>query len=93
MSEDIAFAKLEPFGDPWRMVALVCATIFNSVRSSKNAKWWRPEDILALDGGEPEEEDYSEFDFDPTETVEEVNALFAAGGITVKHGNDQHASD
>lgn len=88
----MAFAKLEPFGDQWRMVALVCATIFNSVRSSKRDKWWKPEDILALDGGEPDDE-FDEFDFDPIETVEEANALFAAGGITVKHGNNQHVSD
>ncbi len=87
----MAFAKLEPFGEPWRMVALVCATIFNSVRADKNAKWWKPEDILALEGSEPDIDEFD--DFDPIETIEEANALFASGGITVKHGNNQHASD
>lgn len=70
-----AFSRIEPFGDVWRAVGLVCATIFNSQRTT-DSKWFEPGDFVNFGEEQVEPEQ-------PPQTKNDVSAAFAAAGCRI----------
>jgi hypothetical protein len=75
------FERLEPWGDEWRQVALICAELWN-VQGGIDGERVKPEDIVP---GLAEPADADEET--PEQSIEELNCIFAAGGhpVTVEH--------
>lgn len=74
MTEDILFARMEPMGDFWRAVGLICAETWNAHNGCK----LKPEDFVNI----PDPDEYDEEEVEP-QSLEEVMAIFLASGIPV----------
>lgn len=81
LREHMLQAKEEPWGDWWRAVGLLAAEIRNAARQSSSQKFWMPWEIVNVP---PPEADELAENQPPAQSLEEIAAIFAAGGNEVK---------
>lgn len=82
MQEWQIYERLEPWGDEWRQIGMICAQIWNAQRT--NGKAVNAETFMPLPVEQDEDGD------DEPQSVETVKAIFAGHGLTVNTNNGNH---